>query len=85
MRLATLLLLSCVLAVTVMAKTKQAADGADKIVRASAAALAAYCARHGVRGGFVCHDESEDVLLVSEDGFSEDPKAVCWRLLDAKG
>ena len=42
-------------------------------------------ARHGVRGGFVCHDESEDVLLVSEDGFSEDPKAACWRLLDAQG
>ena len=42
-------------------------------------------ARHGVRGGFVCHDESEDVLLVSEDGFSEDQKTPCWRLLDAKG
>ena len=60
-------------------------ENIDVYAEKKAAALAAYCARHGVRGGFVCHDESEDVLLVSEDGFSEDPKAPCWRLLDAKG
>ena len=28
-------------------------------------------------------DAGDDVLLVSEDGFGEDPKATCWRLLDA--
>ena len=37
------------------------------------------------RGGFVCHDESEDVLLVSEDGFSEDPKARAGGFLARRG
>ena len=60
-------------------------ENIDAYAEKKAAALAAYCARHGLRGGFVCHDESEDALLVSENGFSEDPKAACWRLLDAQG
>lgn len=57
-------------------------ENIDLYAEKKAAALKAYCARHGLRGGFVCHDAGDDALLVSEDGFSEDPKAPCWRLLD---
>ncbi len=56
-------------------------ENIDGYAEKKAAALKGYCARHGLRGGFVCHDAAEDALLVSEDGFSEDPKAACWRLL----
>jgi len=47
-----------------------------------AAALNVYCAKHALRGGFVCYDESDDVLLLSEKGFSEDVKAACWQVID---
>ena len=57
-------------------------ENIDLYAEKKAAALKAYCARHGLRGGFVCHDAGDDALLVSEDGFSEDPKTPCWRLLD---
>ena len=46
-----------------------------------AAALDSYCARHGLRGGFVCHDDREDILLVSETGYSDDAKDPCWKPL----
>lgn len=45
-------------------------------------ALKTYCSKHKLRGGFVCYDESEDDLLLSEDGFSDDISAECWKSLN---
>lgn len=45
-------------------------------------ALMAYCARHGVRGGFVCYDEGEDELLINEGRFSEDRNDPNWRTVE---
>ncbi len=56
-------------------------ENIDEFAAKKAAALAAYCKKHGLRGGFVCYDESSDELLVSEDGYSDDIKADCWHEL----
>ena len=53
----------------------------DPFAAKKAAALDSYCARHGLRGGFVCHDDREDILLVSETGYSDDVKDPCWKPL----
>ena len=46
-----------------------------------ATALKTYCAKYHLCGGFVCYAESEDELLLSADGFSEDIHDPCWKLL----
>ena len=53
-------------------------ENIDEYAPKKAAALKEYCGKHGLHGGFVCHDEGEDVLLISEDGYSEDMKAAYW-------
>lgn len=57
-------------------------ENIDAYAEKKSVALKAYCGKHKLNGGFVCYDESDDVLLLSVDGFSEDVKADCWRLLD---
>ena len=59
-----------------------ASGNIDQYAAKKADVLAAYCRKHGLRGGFICHDESEDVLLISEDGYSDDVKAACWHELE---
>jgi type III restriction enzyme len=59
-----------------------ASGNIDEYAAKKADVLAAYCRKHGLRGGFICHDESEDVLLISEDGYSDDVKAACWHELE---
>jgi len=54
----------------------------DPFAAKKAAALNAYCERHGLKGGVVCHDDGEDVLLISESGYSEDLKDSCWKPLE---
>ena len=56
-------------------------ENIDEFAAKKAAALAAYCKRHGLHGGFVCYDESGDELLISENGYSDDIKADCWHEL----
>ena len=56
-------------------------ENIDVFAPKKAAALKAYCGKHRLRGGFVCYAESEDELLLSEDGFSEDIHDPCWKLL----
>lgn len=58
-------------------------ENIDEFAAKKADALARYCARRGVRGGFVCYDEGDDVLLVSEKGYSDDAKADCWKTMDS--
>ena len=57
-------------------------ENIDEFAAKKAAALKAYCARHKLRGGIVRHDESDDVLLISEDGYSDEVTAECWKSLD---
>jgi len=57
-------------------------ENIDLYAEKKAAALRAYCGKHKLRGGFVCYDAGDDALLMSEDGFNEDPKADCWHVLD---
>lgn len=56
-----------------------ASENIDPYVEKKAHALKAYCAKHGVHGAFVGHDEGEDILMATEDGYSEDCNAPCWR------
>ncbi len=56
-------------------------ENIDLFAAKKAEALKAYCAKHGLRGGFVCYDEKDDLLLVSEDGYSDDVSAPCWKKL----
>lgn len=51
----------------------------DPYAGKKASALEAYCAKHGLQGSFVCHDEGEDILLATENGYSEDINDRCWR------
>jgi len=57
-------------------------ENIDIYAAKKAAALNAYCKKHKLCGGFICYNEDEDVLLISEDGFSEDIDATCWGLLE---
>lgn len=47
-----------------------------------AAALKAYCTKHGIRGGFACYDEGQDELLFNEERFSEDKSDRGWKLIE---
>ena len=46
------------------------------------AALMAYCARHGICGGFVCYDEGQDEILTNEGRFSEDRNDPNWKTIE---
>ena len=54
----------------------------DPYAAKKAAALNSYCKKHGLRGGFVCYDESEDILLMAEEGYSEDVTSSCWKPIE---
>lgn len=56
-------------------------ENIDSYAAKKAGALKRYCAKYGLHGGIVRYDEGEDALLISEDGFSENPKD--WKLLDS--
>ena len=58
-----------------------ASENIDEFAAKKAAALAAYCKKTGLCGGFVCYDESSDELLISENGYSDDVRADCWHEL----
>lgn len=62
--------------------TSGASENIDIFAAKKAQALGAYCKKHNVCGGFVCYSEEEDELLIATDGFSENPKDPCWKLLD---
>ena len=51
----------------------------DPYAAKKAAALAAYCAKWGVRGAFIRYEESEDCLLAAEGGYSDDANDPCWK------
>ena len=54
----------------------------DPYAAKKAAALNSYCKKHCLRGGFVCYDESEDILLMAEEGYSEDVTSSCWKPIE---
>jgi len=54
----------------------------DSYAAKKAAALNSYCKKHSLRGGFVCYDESEDILLMAEEGYSEDVTSSCWKPIE---
>lgn len=56
-------------------------ENIDIFAPKKATALKTYCAKYHLCGGFVCYAESEDELLLSADGFSEDIHDPCWKLL----
>ena len=56
-------------------------ENIDEYAEKKATALRAYCQKHGVQGGFVCYDESEDELLLNEWGYSEDLTDKSWKPL----
>ena len=56
-------------------------ENIDEYAEKKATALRAYCQKHGVQGGFVCYDESEDELLLNEGGYSEDLTDKSWKPL----
>ena len=56
-------------------------ENIDIFAPKKATALKTYCAKYHLCGGFVCYAESEDELLLSTDGFSEDIHDPCWKLL----
>ena len=58
-----------------------ASGNIDPFAAKKASTLNSYCARHGLRGGIVCHDDGEDILLIAETGYSEDAKDPCWKPL----
>ena len=53
-------------------------ENIDPYAPKKAAALKAYCAKHGLRGAFVCKDRGEDELFAFEGGFSEDVNDPGW-------
>ena len=59
-----------------------ASENIDEFAAKKAEALKAYCRKYMLHGGFVCYDESEDELLLSEDGFSDDKNSECWKSID---
>lgn len=58
-------------------------ENIDDYAAKKADALQRYCVKHDLHGGFVCYYEEDDVLLISENGFSENPKDDCWSLLNS--
>ena len=56
-------------------------ENIDEYAEKKSVALRAYCEKHGIQGGFVCYDESEDELLFNEDGYSEDVTDKSWKPL----
>lgn len=59
-----------------------ASENIDVYASKKADALKAYCAKHGVRGGFVCYSEEDDELLISSNGFSENKMDPRWKPLE---
>jgi type III restriction enzyme len=56
-------------------------ENIDEYAEKKALALRRYCGKHGVQGGFICYDESEDELLLNEEGYSEDLTDKSWKPL----
>lgn len=59
--------------------TSGGSENIDIYAPKKAVALNAYCKKHKLRGGFVAYDASEDILLLSESGYSEDLNNPCWK------
>lgn len=57
-------------------------ENIDPYAEKKASALKAYCAKHEIRGGFVCHKASNDKLYFFEGGFSEDMDDPGWKAID---
>jgi type III restriction enzyme len=57
-------------------------ENIDPYARKKAFALNAYAKKHGLRGAFVRHEESEDVLLAAEGGYDEDANDSCWQPIE---
>ena len=62
--------------------TSGESENIDIYAPKKAEALKAYCAKHKLRGAFVCKDESEDELFVFERGFSEDVDNPGWKPIE---
>lgn len=62
--------------------TSGESENIDIYASKKAEALKAYCAKHRLRGAFVCKDEGEDELFAFEGGFSEDVDNPGWKLLN---
>ena len=62
--------------------TTRDSENIDIYAPKKAAALKAYCAKHKLRGAFVCKDKSEDELFAFEGGFSEDIDNPGWKPID---
>lgn len=56
-------------------------ENVDPFAAKKAVALAAYCRKRGVRGGFVCEEKATRALLVYEGGYSEDASDAGWRAI----
>jgi type III restriction enzyme len=56
-------------------------ENIDEYAEKKALALRRYCEKYGVQGGFICYDESEDELLLNEEGYSEDLTDKSWKPL----
>jgi len=59
-----------------------ASENIDLYAEKKSIALKSYCARHKLKGGFVCYSEAEDELLMTTDGFSENRLDPRWEELD---
>lgn len=57
-------------------------ENIDPFAAKKAEALTAYAKKHGVHGAFVCHDESDDTLLASENGYSDNVSDPCWKTVE---
>ena len=57
-------------------------ENIDSFAAKKAEALTAYARKHGVHGAFVCHDDSDDTLLASENGYSDNVSDPCWKTID---
>lgn len=62
--------------------TSGESENIDIYAPKKAEAMKAYCAKHKLRGAFVCKDESEDELFAFENGFSEDVDDPGWKPID---
>lgn len=59
--------------------TSGGSENIDIYAAKKAAVLNAYCKKYNLRGGFVAYDAIEDMLLVSEQGYSEKITDPCWK------
>ena len=57
-------------------------ENIDPYAGKKAIELKAYAKKHGLRGAFVRHEESEDVLLAAEGGYDEDVNNSCWKSME---